>query len=122
MPATRKQRLAASLITLAVGAITFLPVCDLNFACGCVLPWNGAAAHCDIHTPGPPNCPWCHHPWQGYAAMAAASLAGVVSILLARASAVKLTLIGLLAFHVTLFAAGAITSIATGRSVFAGFG
>ena len=40
-------------------AATVLSVCDAIFDCGCAPPWAGAASHCNIHTPGPPDCPFC---------------------------------------------------------------
>jgi hypothetical protein len=43
----------------AFAAVTLLPYCDLLFDCGCVWPWLGAADHCDVVVPGPPDCPFC---------------------------------------------------------------
>ena len=44
-------------VTLA--AVTFHPVCNLVFRCGCAWFFAGAAEHCDIRDPAPPNCPPC---------------------------------------------------------------
>jgi hypothetical protein len=43
----------------ALTAMTFHPLCNLVFRCGCAWFFAGAAAHCDIHDPAPPNCPPC---------------------------------------------------------------
>jgi hypothetical protein len=49
------------------------PFCNLVFHCGC-----GAltlTAHCNIHAPSPPHCPWCAQPaW--FALAAALGLVG----------------------------------------------
>jgi hypothetical protein len=39
--------------------LTALPICNLIFACGCRFVFAGGEAHCDIHVPGPPDCPVC---------------------------------------------------------------
>jgi hypothetical protein len=46
---------AAALATYA----TSLPLCDLLFDCGCRWFFLGGAQHCNIHHPGPPDCPVC---------------------------------------------------------------
>src|SRR5688500_2678612 len=55
----RPREHAALLVTAALTALSFLTVCDLIFACGCVPPWAGAADHCDIVRAGLPDCPFC---------------------------------------------------------------
>lgn len=40
-------------------AITGLPVCNLIFRCGCAWMFAGGADHCNMHVPGPPDCPVC---------------------------------------------------------------
>lgn len=40
----------------------FINWCDWVYDCGCTFLWAGAAAHCNIHQPGPPDCPWCVRP------------------------------------------------------------
>ncbi len=59
--------------TAAAGALFFLDLCDLIYGCGCVAWWEGAAAHCNIQVPGPPDCPFCARP----AVSAGAYFAGV---------------------------------------------
>jgi len=44
---------------IALAAMTFHPVCNLVFRCGCAWFFAGAAVHCNIHDPAPPNCPPC---------------------------------------------------------------
>jgi hypothetical protein len=46
-------------VALALTAVTFHPVCDLVFDCGCRWVFAGGADHCDIRVPGPPDCPPC---------------------------------------------------------------
>ena len=45
---------------IALAAMTFHPVCNLVFRCGCAWFFAGGALHCDIHDPAPPNCPPCN--------------------------------------------------------------
>lgn len=73
---TRAQTaLAAAAITCVVTSLVYMPVCNLAFDCGCTWPWLGGAQHCNIHVPGPPDCPLCKGgaPVQavGFAAIAA---------------------------------------------------
>src|SRR5687768_9921896 len=49
----------ALLVVAVVIAASVLSVCDWMFDCGCRAPWAGAAAHCDIHVAGAPDCPLC---------------------------------------------------------------
>ena len=42
-----------------LSALTFHPICNLVFRCGCVWFFAGGDAHCDVHDPAPPNCPPC---------------------------------------------------------------
>jgi hypothetical protein len=60
---------------VALTAMTFHPLCNLLFRCGCAWFFAGAAAHCDIHDPAPPNCPPCASVAAG-AAFAAAMVIG----------------------------------------------
>ena len=46
-------------IVLPIAALAVHPLCDLYFSCGCQPLWSGAAEHCNIHDPAPPDCPWC---------------------------------------------------------------
>lgn len=74
-------RAGSWLVAVAVGAYLFLPLCDLLFDCGCGFPWLGAGhAHCDIHTSGPPDCPWCDPGEAGYAAMGFSALLGLLPV------------------------------------------
>jgi hypothetical protein len=44
------------------------PFCNAMFHCGCS-PF-GLTAHCNIHAPSPPHCPWCAQPaWFALAAL-----------------------------------------------------
>jgi hypothetical protein len=38
-------------------SITLYPICGASFQCGCNI--VGGAAHCNVHRPGVPHCPWC---------------------------------------------------------------
>jgi hypothetical protein len=53
------RRLVVLVLALAATAFTLLPVCGAVFDCGCTWPMWGGDAHCDIHHPGPPDCPLC---------------------------------------------------------------
>lgn len=59
-------------IALTATAFTLLPICNALFDCGCTWPMSGAADHCNIHHPGPPDCPLCAN-WP-LGALAAATL------------------------------------------------
>jgi hypothetical protein len=54
-----KRRLLVLALAGALTALTGLPICDAVFDCGCTWIFAGADAHCDIHRPGPPDCPPC---------------------------------------------------------------
>jgi hypothetical protein len=57
-----RWRLAAVLaVATALTALTGLPLCNAVFDCGCTWFFAGGDAHCDIHHPGPPDCPLCAH-------------------------------------------------------------
>jgi hypothetical protein len=56
-PVARSALALAIVVPIAVASIHSL--CDLYFDCGCLPLWSGGAEHCDVHTPGPPDCPWC---------------------------------------------------------------
>lgn len=45
----------AALVTWA----TSLPLCDALFDCGCRWFFLEGTQHCNIHHPGPPDCPVC---------------------------------------------------------------
>ena len=69
----RRAALAAIAVTLA--SLTYHPICTVLFGCGCSWFFAGAAATCDIHVPGPPDCPVCTQLPAG-AAFSAVMLAG----------------------------------------------
>ncbi len=48
-----------SVAATALAAMTFHPLCNLVFRCGCAWFFAGAADHCNIHDPAPPDCPPC---------------------------------------------------------------
>jgi hypothetical protein len=56
------RRVVLTLAAMALAAVTGYPLCDLVFDCGCTWPLLGSDAHCDIHRPGPPDCPVCTRP------------------------------------------------------------
>jgi hypothetical protein len=60
---------------VALAAMTFHPLCNLVFRCGCAWFFAGAADHCNIHDPAPPNCPPCANMAAG-AAFGAALVGG----------------------------------------------
>jgi hypothetical protein len=47
------------ILAAGLAALTGHPICDAVFDCGCTWPFAGAAAHCNVRTPEPPNCPPC---------------------------------------------------------------
>ena len=51
--------LIALALAAALTAVTGLPLCNAVFDCGCTWIFAGGDAHCDIHHPGPPDCPLC---------------------------------------------------------------
>ena len=50
-----RARAIPAILTVALGAFAFLPICDLHFDCGCTWPGAGSDSHCDIHTSGLPD-------------------------------------------------------------------
>ena len=50
-----------ALTVLASLGLLLIPFCGMAFGCGCTWLWEGAAAHCNVFQPGPPDCPWCAH-------------------------------------------------------------
>ena len=121
--APRNKRALAGWILggLAAGAL-ILPICDLHFDCGCRLPGLGGYSGCDIHTAGPPDCPWCAQP-AGWIAVTLLSYG--LGLLAAWAAAVRwpLLAVALSSFAgtvATTVAAGLITSLLLGRPLLAG--
>ena len=54
-------RIGLFLVSAAVAGILLVNFCDWVYQCGCRSLWNGADAHCNVHDPDSPNCPWCEH-------------------------------------------------------------
>lgn len=104
-------RWLSGLAVVAIGAFAFLPICDLIFDCGCTWPGFGDSAHCDIHTAGPPDCPWCDHPRQGYAAFAFSAVSGLITAVFAlrRFRWPAAIAIGSAGFFVAVLMAGVLT-------------
>lgn len=48
-----------ALLVLALTSVSYMPVCDAVFDCGCTWPLMGDWQKCDVHVPGPPDCPVC---------------------------------------------------------------
>ncbi len=61
MNSSAKARFAVISTVLASLGLLMVPFCGALFGCGCTWLWDGAASHCDIYHPGPPDCPWCVH-------------------------------------------------------------
>jgi hypothetical protein len=70
-----RRRAALAAITVALASLTYHPICSAVFDCGCSWFFAGAAETCDIHVPGPPDCPVCTQVAAG-AAFTAVMLAG----------------------------------------------
>ena len=61
-PAERRpwrRRALLAVITVAVTSLTYHALCNLIFDCGCSWFFAGGTDTCDIHVPGPPDCPVC---------------------------------------------------------------
>lgn len=63
---------AGFVVAAAAASVFFLDLCHLTYDCGCAPLWAGGAAHCNIRTAGPPDCPYCARPDVAYGALAAA--------------------------------------------------
>lgn len=69
------RRAALAAAAMALVALTAHPICNWLFACGCSPVFAGGVATCNIHQPGPPDCPVCTNTLAGVA-FTAALLAG----------------------------------------------
>jgi hypothetical protein len=69
------RRSALTAITIALVALTYHAICDAVFDCGCSWIFAGGTVTCDIHVPGPPDCPVCTNVAVGIA-FSAAMVAG----------------------------------------------
>ena len=65
------RRAVLAAITIAMVALTYHATCNLVFRCGCSWFFAGGTDTCDIHVPGPPECPVCTNVATGLAFTAA---------------------------------------------------
>ena len=54
-----RRKAALTAITVALVTVTYHPLCNLITGCGCSTIFTGGTDTCDIHVPGPPDCPVC---------------------------------------------------------------
>ncbi len=122
----RRRALGGWLLGGLLAGITLMPICDLHFDCGCGWPGFGGFAHCDIHTAGPPDCPWCDQPWSFVLAALfsySVGLAGALWVASGRRRW-KLVSAGMTSFAAIVSAtllAGVVTSWILGRPPLAGW-
>lgn len=85
---TRAAQWWAPAIVAALAVVGAHPFCNAMFHCGCSL--FGLTAHCNIHSPSPPHCPWCAEPiWFALAALLAlAGAAATIALLWRRTTAI----------------------------------
>ncbi len=105
-----------------LAGLAILPICDLHFDCGCRWPGLGGYAHCDIHTSGPPDCPWCARPSIMVVSMAlsyALGLAGAIGTA-RHAGLAFVTLASLAGVLTGALLTGVLTSLLLGLPVLAG--
>ncbi len=60
--------------------VTFLPLCNLIFSCGCTV---AGPSHCNVHHLSGPRCPWCAHGNGVFAIVYAMIMIGVAAGILA---------------------------------------
>lgn len=70
-PRRWRRRAVLATITVAIVSLTYHATCDLVFDCGCSWIFAGGTDTCDIHVPGPPDCPVCTNVAVGIAFSAA---------------------------------------------------
>ena len=102
-------------VAASVAAVFFIDYCHLVYDCGCVSLWAGGAAHCNIQTPGPPDCPVCAH--GGLASGALVSAVAVQAAVLfvpGKPGTLRRAGLALLAFPVVVGAVGLVAGIALG--------
>lgn len=118
----RLRALVGWAVGMVLASIAILPLCDLSFDCGCRLPGLGGYTHCDIHTAGPPDCPWCEKPMRFAVAGIVSYGVALVAVLWlpARMRFGWLVLTGFSVAWVSTLVAGMVTSILLGRPVLAG--
>lgn len=83
-----KRRLFLLASCLVATAVVYMPVCDAVFDCGCTWPLLGDWQHCNVHVPGPPDCPIC----TGGASLQGAFFLGIAAPLYALAHGVAAAL------------------------------
>ena len=66
-----RRRVVLAAITVAIVSLTYHATCDMVFDCGCSWIFAGGTDTCDIHVPGPPDCPVCTNVAAGIAFSAA---------------------------------------------------
>ena len=99
----------------AVAAVFFINLCHLIFDCGCVSLWAGGAAHCNIQTPGPPDCPFCAHPNTAYGALIGTiAVQGGVFLVPGRWTTPTRTLLALAAFPAVVGGVGVAVGLLRG--------
>lgn len=54
-----RNRVLLFAATTVFSAVFLIDFCGLIYQCGCRSLWAGAARHCNVHTAGAPDCPWC---------------------------------------------------------------
>jgi hypothetical protein len=64
MAGARAALLAFLLVAGTTGVLLY-PLCAILHRCGCVGPWSGGAALCNVHQASGPHCPWCEYPAVG---------------------------------------------------------
>ena len=114
---SRRAAFRAGLLLAGAGiaGASFLDFCHLLFDCGCVSLWAGAAAFCNIHTPGPPDCPFCAHSGVAYGALVGTVLAqGAVLFVPGPLGLAGRALLALLAFPVVMGGVGVLLGLLVG--------
>lgn len=106
-------KVAVFLLAATVTSVFFIDFCALVFSCGCRSLWAGADAHCNIHTPGVPHCPFCDAAGYAVWAMIVAAQA-VVAFRLRGAGPVVRGGLALLMFPIAGGIAAVIAGWATG--------
>ena len=59
-------KLAMYLGVFAFTAVFAINFCATLFQCGCQTIWQASAAHCNVHHPAGPRCPWCTDGGMGF--------------------------------------------------------
>jgi hypothetical protein len=120
---SRRRTLHGWLLGGLIAAVFVLPLCDLHFDCGCTWPWLGAESQCDIHVPGPPDCPWCAHLWIAVLDLGLAYAVGGIAAYFASARLSLWWSAAVVSFTILSVGliSGAITSLVLGLAPLAGW-